>query len=487
MKNNLFKVCIIALILIAICIRSFGIYISSTDEMWNFMNIIKITNNFSDLYSGANIIVTPLFFIISTVLFKIFSANIIVFRIFNVVIKFSMFVLIYNIMKRLISNKKISYIASALYMLLLLKMDNGANYNELAMLFALLGLFLNIIKDKGNYKFGILQGTVIYLIFMSKQNIAVYYIIANVLMYFILLKDKKKAFFRIAIELLTFLVITVVTFAIFAKIGIFDGFINYCFLGMGNFTNNFSIAFSFLEIIKYCIIIISSIVFMILYFKKYNEKSKKNKEEIITVFIMGICMLGYIFPIVNGYHLTYGLLIYYIFIVSIICNIFEELISETVTWYITALFVILCVLYTTFLTISIIKNRKDFYTGDKMPELKYSYISNEVIDEISKLNEYMDRAEAEGKNIKMFNYRAFYRYIYSKKANGFYDLPFLGNFGALDERGVLKKIIDDKGTYIILLTEDKMFGQESKTVNTYIRENFEKIDEFLDYEVYYID
>ena len=46
----------------------------SCDEIWNFQNIYKMYNGFI-IYKDCNIIITPIFFVIGNLLFKIFNAN----------------------------------------------------------------------------------------------------------------------------------------------------------------------------------------------------------------------------------------------------------------------------------------------------------------------------------------------------------------------------------------------------------------------------
>ena len=44
-----------------------------------------------------------------------------------------------------------------------------------------------------------------------------------------------------------------------------------------------------------------------------------------------------------------------------------------------------------------------------------------------------------------------------------------------------------KETYIILVKDNKMFYQEFKNLNKYIKTSYSKVNEFLDFEVYYIE
>ena len=78
---------IFAIILFFLCI--FGTIlnarITNEDELWNFQNIFKMYNGYK-IYQDANVIVTPLFFEIGEKIFKILGANILSFRIYNIII-----------------------------------------------------------------------------------------------------------------------------------------------------------------------------------------------------------------------------------------------------------------------------------------------------------------------------------------------------------------------------------------------------------------
>ena len=49
------------------------------DELWNFQNTYKIYNNYQ-IYSDANIIITPLFYMLGLGFLKLFGATLIAFR-----------------------------------------------------------------------------------------------------------------------------------------------------------------------------------------------------------------------------------------------------------------------------------------------------------------------------------------------------------------------------------------------------------------------
>ena len=67
-----------------------------------------------------------------------------------------------------------------------------------------------------------------------------------------------------------------------------------------------------------------------------------------------------------------------------------------------------------------------------------------------------------------------------------FDLPLLGNWGYKGEERVLNKIKNLENTFILINDED-LVGQESKTIKAYIRNNYNKTGEIAGFEIYYIE
>lgn len=74
--------------------------------------------------------------------------------------------------------------------------------------------------------------------------------------------------------------------------------------------------------------------------------------------------------------------------------------------------------------------------------------------------------------------------IPEKRNNGDMDLPFLGNMGYGGEDKMIEKIKNLHG-YEILIKEPP-FWQESTKIIEYIKNNYEKIGDICDFQIYYI-
>lgn len=162
-------------------IAIFSVCLGTGDEIWNFANIYKMVNGYQ-IYKDANVIITPVFFIIGEIAFKILGANYFIFRLLDSLIYSTMILIVYNILKQL----KIRKSNALLYTLIIhyfmyTIVHGGANYNILAIMLVLLGIYITI-KYNNTKRFAILNGIIIYLIIFTKQNIGVYYLLGTILM-----------------------------------------------------------------------------------------------------------------------------------------------------------------------------------------------------------------------------------------------------------------------------------------------------------------
>ena len=137
--DNIFVLILIALAMLA---SVYNVRISNTDEMYNSLNSYKLANGLT-IYTDNNVIITPLFFYISSIILKILGENVLVFRTLNLIISTFMFFLCYLILKELKVNKRFSLLYTLLIIALISTIiGGGANYTTLAYSFYLLGFLL---------------------------------------------------------------------------------------------------------------------------------------------------------------------------------------------------------------------------------------------------------------------------------------------------------------------------------------------------------
>lgn len=462
-----------------------NIDIAVSDELWNFQNIYKIYNGYG-IYEGANIIITPLFFYIGNLIFKILGANFFVFRLYNCILVSILFFMIYKILKELIKSKKISIILTIIAILYsnFFIIAIGANYNIMALDIVLIGIYVLITNKIKNMQ--LIQGIITGLIFFTKQNIGVYYGIA----YFIymvfdfnnkkynikdILKNISKYFLGgIGISLI-FLIELIVNNKI-------DGFINYAILGMKEFSfKNISIELN--NFIFFISIFLINVLITIYLLKKAKlEDTEKRNLKIMLTFSIILAM--WTFPIFNKAHILLGILITIINLIYCIFIMFKDIIKENKiinnNMYILIIYLLVISLIKLFNWCNMIWGEKYYFKYDE-PYFG-GVIEDEKYKDIRNVTEYIEKSN---KKIIILSERAGLYMIPLKRNNGKFDLPLLGNLGIKGEEGLIDEIKQLENTQILLYNgKGDISDQESEKAINYIKSNWEKIDSIGEFEVY---
>lgn len=466
------NMCFIVLITIIISGIALDVYLTPlSDEIWNFQNVYKMYNGLK-IYQEANVIITPLFFYIGEVLFKILGANFFTFRIYNILINVFLYFMIYLIYKELIKSKLRSYMYSILtFVICSVTVTTMSNYNSFATTLFLLGTFINLKKEKNP----ILNGIIIFLIFMSKQNMGVYYIMALVLKAIYVDKFNKNNIFNLVKQMIVFIILFILyCLYLYVNSNLYN-FISYCFLGIGEFKNNIKIEIDF--ILVTAVIIITIFILKKILLKKGVEINKDIK--IIECFFPMLLLIGY--PIFNESHIGIGSVLMYVELLILLDNLFlSELMSQKlIINFIVILFLVLAgiSLYHLNSYFNILKTHNF--------EFKIYYgaiLEEEVIDDVKQIVRFKE--ENDKKTIVFGNRAAFYN-IVTNESYGAMDLPFLGNFGAKGENGMIEQLKNLKNTDVLLEKNEKeLCYQESFKIRDWIKENLKLVGEIGRYYIY---
>ena len=149
----------------------------NSDELWMFQNTYKIFNGF-EIYKDTNLIMTPLFYLMGNLVFKLLGASFFTFRIYGLIIQTVFFILIYKLLKKFNIRKLESLIIIQLLLILNIFEVIGYNYNLLSLMFWIVGLYLNLKPKKYNT---LLQSIIWFLIYFTKQNVAILYGVSLIL------------------------------------------------------------------------------------------------------------------------------------------------------------------------------------------------------------------------------------------------------------------------------------------------------------------
>lgn len=270
------------------------------DELWTFSNTYKMYNGY-EIYKDCNVIATPVFFYIGELLFFIFSPNMLVFRFYNVLINSLLYFGIYELNKLFgISKRK-----SLLYTLALIIFENilnyyGANYNNLVYVFVICGIIFNI-KQKNN----VLKGLILFLIFMTKQNVGVYYFVGICLYYLWDKNNLKKNIKSLIIQgTIAFICFGIYCLYLYCN-GTLVYFYDMAFCSISEFSvKNLKFAGETICVFLIQLMTLIFALFSVLS-KKVNLSSDiKNNIKLILCISMPLCAVEY--PLFNNAHLVYG-------------------------------------------------------------------------------------------------------------------------------------------------------------------------------------
>lgn len=490
MKKNIVKITCAIIIFLIILILFNMIFISPLlpyDELWNFQNIFKMYNGFK-IYNESNVIITPLFFYIENIVFHLFGANFLTFRISNAFLVVVNFFFIYKFQKKLkISNCiNIFFITLMILSTFELYAPNGANYNTLSLVFYIIGMYLYFSDKNSN----IIQGFIIFLLFFTKQNTAIFYVLAIIIWELYNYKFSKK-FFKIQFQKFFAFLIPSVIIALFLYLGgNWKTFINYTFGGIFDFSNN-NLCFTPEKYDLFIILlaIILSIALLANRKKLVTYIPSTFFDNLLFLLIFSICASLILYPICNPAHCKMVISFYYIILSYILSNVFNGLFDEINIQNIFKLIIIVLLL------IFILKLSIEFYTIITSDEVEFISDSSspyfgvllpkDYIKKINTLENYITHKNNNGIDVIICSSDSAFVMVSLKQSHGPYDLIFYGNLGYNGIEKMKQDILSRKHTeFLVLKNEEDLFDQEITEIRDFMIENLTKCGEICNYDVY---
>ena len=168
-KNVIFGATLFIIIFTIIAIKP----LSDLDELWNF-NISRCITNGMIPYKDISMVVTPFFGLLLAIPLKIFGQELYIERLFLVILIFSIFILEYNIMRKLKINKEISLLITGLSVFVLQNsFVIGYNLLVLILLMVIILIELHQNKEEKSIKSDIFIGILSGLIICTKQSMGI--------------------------------------------------------------------------------------------------------------------------------------------------------------------------------------------------------------------------------------------------------------------------------------------------------------------------
>ena len=404
------------------------------DEIWNYGFAHNIANGLVP-YRDFYMVTTPLFPMLESLFFKIISMNIVT----HFLICSAIMTMIYWYIKKINS---ISYYISFTILLF----QAVTTYNILCLLFLLILLSLEE-KHKSDYLIGFILG----LTFLTKQSIGLLLCFPS-----LFTKDITKIIKRVVgfitpnLILLIYLIIN----------NAFYDFIDNCFLGISEFSENNRLIFT-----HYLILLLVCIIYLIYKYLK--------TKDIKLIYL--ICFFGIAYPITDSYHvlipfiptLTY-------FLKDIKLN--KKGISIAFTSMVLLITIYNWHLYTSYYEYP---NQTNTFT--------YTKLRKDTVANLNTITTYIKNSDKETYIIDD------YGYLFKLELSlplGKYDYFLLGNLGKNGNKQIIdyfdKTCRQESCTFIVNQKDynSKEYTQYNKYIHEYIINNYEYIEDIQNLSVY---
>ena len=463
------------------------------DELWNFSTIYKMYNGYI-IYKDLNVLVTPLYFFIGNLIFHLLGANYLSYRIYErIIINSFLFFSIYILFKKIKIKKENAMEFTIFIAILWMAYMQISTYNINAIIFVIIGIIIEISDYKKTYKKNIIQGIVIFLILITKQNIGIYYILGILTYNFIKLGNLKTKIKSIITTLSTTSIILIIFIIYLQQKGILNDFISLTFGGVKEFANK-NILSEYLWLFLVIFEVFIEIIFIKTTYSKKICLTDKEKNDIRFILITALFMSLIAFPIANEAHALYVTIIFIISFIYFINKIYiADILNKNnkiqkINRIIMCTIIFCELIINLSLNVSYYKNiHKNTYYFNKDNPYYGVIAKDETIKEIADVCSYIKEQNDNGVDVKIIScYSNLYMNIL-KRNNGKMDLPFNGNLGKEGEDGLIINISELKNTKILILNDNENnYGyQESKKVIAYIKENLEYTGDFGRFSIYY--
>ena len=453
----------------------------SGDEIWTFGNIYKMILG-GKIYVDNNVIQTPIFFVIGKILLQITGANLMWYRIYNLLIWVFLLEIVYQLFEALeFSKKATTYATIGITSFGSVLITSGANYNILVFAFVLLGILLQLKYHETKIE-PILQGCACFIVFMTKQNVGVFYIIATIgyhLCSGLYQKNLKQQMIIITKELSIAGILLLGTLTLMHFNGNLEGFINYAVLGIKEFSQSNGSS-SIYEVIAEILLGLFMLCLMVI-LTKGVDVNKKQENNIILLITYTVPHLLITYPLANYYHMTLANLLPAITLIYGFSVLLKQVKMKGRVMEIVISFIMIALFIMG--PIQVIHYAK---TCDKTPGVYYGAVfSAEQKRNLDAVCQYIQKKTEEGTSVKMLSHKAIFYMTPLQLNNGEMDLPLRGNLGKEGEDGLIRKIASLKNTEILITKdEEDQNYQESPKVREYIQTHFTNIGEIEEFYIY---
>lgn len=510
------------------------------DKLWTFHMTQKVSMG-EVPYKDINIIITPLFYQMGALLFKVFGrADFMVYSIYGAFIGGGLGLLAYKLIRE-VAEKETESFVTTLYMLSIFLPLLLTSYNTLLLVFMLWSMYLELRKEKSEEKskYNLMLGIVLGLCAATKHSVGGVVILMSIAVS-ILKKTifKEKCLKEILLKLAGVSIVGSIYLIWLIITGAFLDFVDLAILGLLEFAEKNTGGNLFNAITAVNILTIFSMFMLVKYL---NNKVARKKIIIIVLYVIASCF--YAIPLVNYYHVAFSGMFAVLIIMCATIKLFKnspkirmlsiiliemlmigvsnlayfqlvgnaENISNrwialksiwqvvNVLFTIATVFLILFDKYKSALImivasfcVPIIANSYIWATNVKenskiyIPEYSCLGVTESEKEDVQKVIEFIKEKEAEGYNVLILDIIASKYMIPMHRNNNKFDLILNGNLGYNGEAKLIEEIESIKNILILRQKPEveTIEIQQPQNIDDYIEKNYELNGEICNLEIY---
>lgn len=487
---------ILSVMMLIILPKELGNY----DELWNY-NFARNIANGRLPYRDFNMVQMPLLSLICGLFLKTFGNQLIVMRVLAVLLNTAIFYLVYKILEKLNINKSVCYIGTIAIFYLIKEYLLCMDYNFAVLLICLILMYMEIKRLNKNDKalkpdkeYDLIIGLIAGISILIKQTTGIFIAFVTIF-YKILLYSKgnwKNTVKIILYRALGVLIAITCLFVYFVINNIFNDFLNYTIFGIKTFNNNIPYINLILKekIIIRILSCLMPITLIYLFVKVVIFREKNiNNNKLLILFAYGMAHIIVVYPIADEAHFLIGgipvfitiIYLFYLFLSSLIKN--KEIIKKYIIEFTKAFSFLIVIAFLLSLIIENIHNRNNNLKTSNLNHFKY--IPSYFDTDINYIDDYILDKEKDGKKVYILDASACMYMIPIDRYNNEYDMFLNGNLGAKGEEGQIEKIKQEDNLEILILNENfSRNWQNPEKVRKYIIENWNKIGEIKQFDVY---
>lgn len=457
-----------------LCLVIFLIPLSNADELWNYTFAKEIAEGFVP-YKDISMIPTPLAAYIAAVFLKVFGEGLFVYRVVGYILMVITFSILYRMCVQILEKSSYALMVT-LTMFVVNYFSYIYSYNTLLLCLLLVILMLEL-KDKtwdGDWKTNLLVGVISGYFPLIKQSIGIVllFVGAIVCLYHIKKNLKRKRVYVVRMGISIVPCIMFLCYLIYTDS--FWDFWDYAIVGIGYFSHRITfMEFMLSSVIQF---IMGLFLIAVLFYLAYCFLLKRQRDKIQCVF--GLYAISWLltvsYPLCDLQHLLLGIVplapLFFLYIKQ--NKVLQDILLKVNVAVVTFVIVISAIVFSSW----------NNYVYSSLPNYEGILMSKSLEESIITVCSYIEDIEACGSNVYIANeYACIYRIPLDEYEKN-WDLLLVGNIGST----TIEEMLDVPQNSIFLVLKDKyMLNRQAHfELIDYIKQNYDRIDEVLSYDVY---